>query len=43
MLANIRALSKTWLVGGLMLLLVVAFAATGMNDVFSRTARFRRK
>jgi peptidyl-prolyl cis-trans isomerase D len=35
MLANIRALSKTWLVGGLMLLLVVAFAATGMNDVFT--------
>ena len=35
MLANIRALSKTWLVGGLMLLLVVAFAVTGMNDVFT--------
>jgi peptidyl-prolyl cis-trans isomerase D len=35
MLANIRALSKTWLVAGLMLLLVVAFAVTGMNDVFT--------
>ncbi len=35
MLAKIRALSKTWLVAGLMLLLVVAFAATGMNDVFT--------
>lgn len=35
MLANIRALSKSWLVGGLMLLLVVAFAVTGMNDVFT--------
>lgn len=35
MLANIRAFSKSWLVGGLMLLLVVAFAVTGMNDVFT--------
>jgi peptidyl-prolyl cis-trans isomerase D len=35
MLANIRALSKSWFVGGLLLLLVVAFAVTGMNDVFT--------
>ncbi len=35
MLANIRAFSKSWLAGGLLLLLVVAFAVTGMNDVFT--------
>ena len=31
MLANIRALSKSWFVGGLLLLLVVAFAVTGLG------------
>lgn len=35
MLANIRAFSKSWLAVGLLLLLVVAFAVTGMNDVFT--------